>query len=48
MDVKIVFLHGDLFEEIFMEIPPSFVIYSTLVCQIQKSLYGLKQYPRSW
>jgi hypothetical protein len=32
MDVKSVFLHGDLSEEIFMEQPPSFVIDSNLVC----------------
>jgi hypothetical protein len=48
MDVKSDFLHGDLFEEIFMEQPPSFLIDPDLVCRFQKSLYGLKKYPRSW
>jgi hypothetical protein len=45
MDVKSAFLHGDLSEELFMEQPPSYVIDSNLVCQIRKSLYGLKQDP---
>jgi hypothetical protein len=48
MDVKSVFLHGDLSEEIFMEQPPGFVTYSNLICQLQKSLYGLKQAPKAW
>lgn len=42
MDVKSAFLHGDLSEEIYMEQPHSFVTGSTLVCQLKKSLYGLK------
>ena len=45
MDVKNAFLHGDLFEEIYMEQSPHFVTNSTLFCQLQKSLYGLKQPP---
>ena len=48
MDVKSVFFHGDLVEEIYMEQPPSFVTDSTLVCQLKKSLQGLKQAPRAW
>jgi hypothetical protein len=48
MDVKSVFLHRDLFEEIFMEQPPSFVTDSNLVCRLEKSLYGLKQAPGAW
>jgi hypothetical protein len=32
MDAKNVFLPGDLFEEIFMEHPPSFVTNYNLVC----------------
>jgi len=31
-----------------MEQPPGFVMDSTLVCQLNKSLYGLKQDPQSW
>jgi hypothetical protein len=45
MDVKSVFLQGDISEEIFMEQPPNFVTDSNLVCQLEKSLYGLKQAP---
>jgi hypothetical protein len=34
MDVKSVFLHGDLHEEIYMEQPPGFVQDSSLVCRL--------------
>eukprot|EP00253_Pinus_taeda_P024571 PITA_24571 len=44
MDVKSVFLHGDLHEEIYMEQPTGFIqTYSNLVCRLKKSLYGLKK-----
>eukprot|EP00253_Pinus_taeda_P022283 PITA_22283 len=44
MDVKFVFLHGDLPEEIYMEQPPGYIQTNfNLVCQIKKSIYGLKQ-----
>ncbi|CAL2238507.1 unnamed protein product [Prunus armeniaca] len=50
MDVKTAFLHGDLEETIFMAQPEGFVEYGkeNLVCQLKKSLYGLKQSPRQW
>jgi len=49
MDVKSAFLHGDLHEEIYMEQPLRFIqIDSNLVCQLKKSLYGLKKSPRTW
>ena len=49
MDVKSVFLHGDLHEEIYMEQPPGYdQNNSSLVCLLKKSLYGLKQAPRAW
>jgi hypothetical protein len=50
MDVKIVFLHGDLEEEIYMKKPERFVVKGKkeLVCKLKKSLYGLKQSPRMW
>jgi hypothetical protein len=49
MDVKSVFLHGDLHEEICMEQPSGFIHNdSSLVCRLKKSLYGLKKAPRAW
>ena len=48
LNVKIVFLHGDLEEEIYMEQPEGFTIKGKehLVCRLKKNLYGLKQTPR--
>ena len=49
MDVKSAFLHDDLHEEIYMEQPPGYVQNkSSLVCLLNKSLYGLNQAPRAW
>lgn len=48
MDVKSAFLHGDLYEEIYMEKTPSCVTDSNLGFRLQKSLYGLKQAPQAW
>ena len=50
LDIKNVFLHGDIAEGIYMEQPPGFVAQgkSGLVCKLRHSLYGLKQSPRAW
>jgi Reverse transcriptase (RNA-dependent DNA polymerase) len=50
LDVKNIFLHGDLKEEVCMEIPPDFgnEQLKGKVCRLKRSLYGLKQSPRTW
>ena len=48
MDVKSVFIHGDIHEEIYMNHPKGYTSYPSLVCKFQISLYELKQDPRSW
>ncbi|KAK8943245.1 hypothetical protein KSP39_PZI009083 [Platanthera zijinensis] len=50
LDIKNVFLHGFLDEEVYMEQPPGFVVEGerTKVCRLLASLYGLKQSPRAW
>ena len=50
LDVKNVFLNGDLVEEVFMS--PSLGFEESFgdgkVCKLKISLYGLKQSPRAW
>ncbi|WJZ81428.1 hypothetical protein VitviT2T_001271 [Vitis vinifera] len=50
MDVKTVFLHGDLEELVYMVQPEGFIQpgQKHLVCKLRKSLFGLKQSPRQW
>ena len=49
LDVKTVFLHGDLDEDNYMSQPTCFRVMgeeSHLLCGLKKSLYGLKQASR--
>jgi hypothetical protein len=50
LDVKIVFLHGDLEEEIYMQQPQGYEVKGkeNLVCRLNKILYGLNQAPSHW
>jgi hypothetical protein len=50
MDVKTVFLNGELEEEIYMDQPNGFVVKGEerKMCKVLKSLYGLKQAPKHW
>ena len=50
MDVKTVFLNGIIKEEVYIEQPEGFEIFSSEldVCKLKRALYGLKQAPRAW
>jgi len=50
MDVKTIFLNGDLEEEIYMKQLEGFSSSSDehLVCKLKKSIYGLKQASHQW
>ena len=50
LDIRNVFLHGDLQEEVYMEQLSEFVAQGEIrkVCRLRKSLCGLKQSPRTW
>ena len=50
LDIKNVFPHGNLQEEVYMEQPPGFIAQGEIgkVCSVRKLLYGLKQSPCAW
>ena len=52
MDVKSAYLHSAIEEEIYLEQPQGFVKRGqngeTLVCKLNKSIYGLKQAAKNW
>ena len=48
LDVKTTFLNGKLEEDIYMVYPRCYESGTHLVCELHKSLYGLKQASRTW
>jgi hypothetical protein len=48
LDVKNVFLNGELREDVYMRPPPGYSVPKGMICHLRRSLYGLKKAPRAW
>ena len=50
LEVRNAFLHGDLDEEVYMDILPGYTrsTKTKIVWKLERALYGLKQSPRAW
>jgi hypothetical protein len=48
LDVKNVFLNGELREHVYIPPPPEYSVSEGMVCHLHRSLYRLKQTPRAW
>jgi hypothetical protein len=48
LDVKNVFLNGELREYVYMRPPPGYSVPEGMVCHLHRSLYGIKQAPWAW
>ncbi|KAF5481944.1 hypothetical protein F2P56_002554 [Juglans regia] len=50
IDIQNAFLHGTLFEEVYMTQPSGFshLLYPFHVCRLNKAIYSLEQAPRAW
>ena len=49
LDVKNIFLYGDLTDYVLIEQPPRYVVQKEdRVCKLKKAIYGLKQSSYAW